>query len=75
VPTGHPPDSADNQAAQGHFTIVVTAPTSRIGSQLLGHLVGHAELRVVARDPARLREDVREQTDVIIGSHGDPARS
>ncbi len=52
--------------------IVVTAPTSRIGSQLLGHLVGRAELRVIARDPARLREDVREQTDVVIGSHGDP---
>jgi len=52
--------------------IVVAAPTSRIGSQLLGHLLGRAQLRVVARDPSRLSKEIRAQADVVIGSHGDP---
>ncbi|GIF15161.1 NAD(P)H-binding protein [Actinoplanes teichomyceticus] len=52
--------------------IVVTAPTSRIGSQLLGDLLAAgAEVRVIARDPARLRPDVRDRVDVVTGSHGD----
>lgn len=52
--------------------IVITAPTSTIGSQVLDRIVGHAELRVVARDASRLPQNVREQVDVVSGSHADP---
>jgi uncharacterized protein YbjT (DUF2867 family) len=52
--------------------IVVTAPTSNIGSQVLDHLIAAgAELRVIARDPGRMRPEVRERVDVVTGSHGD----
>jgi uncharacterized protein YbjT (DUF2867 family) len=52
--------------------IVVTAPTGHIGSRLLGHLVAEgAEVRVIARDPDRIRPDLRERVDVVRGSHGD----
>lgn len=54
--------------------IVVTAPTSQIGSQVVANLlkVG-APLRLVARDAARLPDAVREAVDVVEGSHGDPS--
>jgi len=53
--------------------IVVTAPTSQIGSQLLGHLLAaDAAVRVIARDPDRLRPEVRDRVDIVRGSHGDP---
>jgi uncharacterized protein YbjT (DUF2867 family) len=53
--------------------IVVTAPTGQIGSQLLGHLLAaDAEVRVIARDPDRLRPEVRDRVDIVRGSHGDP---
>jgi uncharacterized protein YbjT (DUF2867 family) len=52
--------------------IVVTAPTSTIGSQVLQKLVAEkAPVRVVARDPSRLADDVRDQVDVVTGSHSD----
>ncbi|GAA2694470.1 NAD(P)H-binding protein [Actinoplanes palleronii] len=52
--------------------IVVTAPTSQIGSQLLGHLLAaDAEVRVIARDPDRLKPEIRDRVDVVRGSHGD----
>ncbi|MFI1995867.1 NAD(P)H-binding protein [Actinoplanes sp. NPDC020271] len=52
--------------------IVVTAPTSNIGSQLLDRLVdADAEVRVIARDPSRIRPEVRERVEVVVGSHGD----
>jgi uncharacterized protein YbjT (DUF2867 family) len=56
--------------------IVVTAPTGNIGRYLLPLLVDAApthgeELRVIARDPARLPDAVRERVEVVIGSHGD----
>ncbi|WP_436524548.1 NAD(P)H-binding protein [Actinoplanes sp. HUAS TT8] len=52
--------------------IVVTAPTSSIGSQLLDHLIdGGAEVRVIARDPSRIRPEVRERVEIVPGSHGD----
>lgn len=53
--------------------IVITAPTSRIGRQLLSSLSGAAEpLRVIARDPSRLPEAIRARVEVIQGSHADP---
>src|SRR4051812_29783597 len=51
-------------------------PTGDIGSQVLDALLGSApsrgeELRVIARDPAKLPDPVRDRVDVVPGSHGD----
>ncbi len=52
--------------------IVVTAPTSNIGSQVLTHLLAAgAPVRVVARNPERLPADVRQRVEVIQGSHSE----
>lgn len=52
--------------------IVVTAPTSAIGRQVLDRIVGRGEpVRVVARDPDRLSPSIRERVEVVQGSHGD----
>jgi uncharacterized protein YbjT (DUF2867 family) len=54
--------------------IVVTAPTSGIGRQVVQNLLaGGAAVRVVARDPARLAPGVAEQTEIVRGSHSDAA--
>ncbi len=54
--------------------IVITAPTSRIGRQVVDRLLAaDASLRVIARDPARLPAAVRDRVEVVSGSHGDPA--
>ncbi|GGL28120.1 NAD(P)H-binding protein [Phycicoccus endophyticus] len=54
--------------------IVVTAPTSQIGGEVLRRLLQGAEqVRVVVRDPARLPEEVRSRVEVVQGSHADPA--
>ncbi|WP_306212346.1 NAD(P)H-binding protein [Actinoplanes sp. RD1] len=54
--------------------IVVTAPTSAIGRQVVEHLLSTGTpLRVVARDPARLAPGVAAQAEVVRGSHSDPA--
>ncbi|MDT0439318.1 NAD(P)H-binding protein [Streptomyces sp. NPDC005840] len=58
--------------------IVITAPTGNIGRHLVPRLLESApaageELRVVARDPARLPDAVRDRVEVVTGSHGDPA--
>lgn len=52
--------------------IVITAPTSKIGRQLLDLLVDQPEpVRIVARDPTRIAPRVRERVDVVVGSHRD----
>lgn len=52
--------------------IVVTAPTSTIGQQVLEHLLdSSAPVRVIARDPSRLSSQTREHIEVVQGSHGD----
>jgi len=57
--------------------IVVTTPTGQIGRQVLDRLLNapdaEAGIRVIARDPARLPERVREHVEVVRGSHADPA--
>jgi uncharacterized protein YbjT (DUF2867 family) len=54
--------------------IVVTAPTSAIGRQVVDNLLAAGEtVRVIARDPARLAAHVRDRVDVVQGSHGDAA--
>jgi uncharacterized protein YbjT (DUF2867 family) len=54
--------------------IVVTAPTAKIGSRVVEHLLAAGEpTRVVVRDPGRLSPTVRERVEVVVGSHRDPA--
>ena len=54
--------------------IVITTPTGQIGRQVLGNLLGGGEkVRVIARDPADLPASVREDLDIVVGSHGDAA--
>ncbi|MDI2127044.1 NAD(P)H-binding protein [Yinghuangia seranimata] len=53
--------------------IVITAPTSTIGRLLVGDLLARdAKLRLVTRDASRLAPDIRDRTEVVEGSHGDP---
>ena len=53
--------------------IVVTAPTGRIGSKVVQHLLAAGEpTRVVVRDPARLPAAVRDRVEVVPGSHSAP---
>ena len=52
--------------------IVVTAPTGNVGHQVVDHLLDAGErVRVIVRDPAKLKENVRDRAEVIQGSHGD----
>jgi uncharacterized protein YbjT (DUF2867 family) len=54
--------------------IVITTPAGLIGHQVLDNLLDSGEpIRVVTRDPAALPVAVREQVEVVEGSHGDPA--
>jgi uncharacterized protein YbjT (DUF2867 family) len=54
--------------------IVVTAPTGAIGAAVVDQLLAAgAPVRVVVRDPARLAPGVADRTEVVRGSHGDPA--
>jgi uncharacterized protein YbjT (DUF2867 family) len=52
--------------------IVITTPTGHIGSRLLETLLPYGEkLRVIARDPSRLPEPVKNNVDIIQGSLDD----
>jgi uncharacterized protein YbjT (DUF2867 family) len=52
--------------------IVMTAPTSQIGSKVVSTLMDMgAALRLIVRDPARLSSTIRGRVDIIEGSHGD----
>jgi uncharacterized protein YbjT (DUF2867 family) len=54
--------------------IVITAPTSRIGRQVVQNLLAEgAGVRVVARDPARLAPEVAQRVEIVRGSHRDPS--
>jgi uncharacterized protein YbjT (DUF2867 family) len=49
-------------------------PSGQIGRQVLGHLLESGqELRVITRDPSQLPTRVREDLDIVEGSHGDAA--
>lgn len=53
--------------------IVVTTPTSSIGSQLVSNLLSAGEkVRVIAREPAKLSAEVQQNVEVIQGSADDP---
>ncbi|MBC7999545.1 MAG: NAD(P)H-binding protein [Leptolyngbya sp.] len=52
--------------------IVVTTPTGKIGRQVLNMLLeAKADVRVIVRSAAKLSPELRDQVDVIEGSHGD----
>jgi uncharacterized protein YbjT (DUF2867 family) len=52
--------------------IVITAPTSQIGHQVLDNVLDSDEpVRVIARDPSRLSSRARDRVEVVQGSHGD----
>lgn len=54
--------------------IVVTAPTSQIGSKVLDRLLASdADVRVIVRDATKLPVVIRDKVQVVEGSHGDPA--
>ncbi len=54
--------------------IVITTPAGQIGRQVLSNLLESGEqLRVIARDPSQLPAEVREDLDIVDGSHGDAA--
>ncbi len=52
--------------------IVLTAPTSNIGRQVLANILESGEtIRVIARDPSRLPASTRGRVEVVEGSHRD----
>jgi uncharacterized protein YbjT (DUF2867 family) len=54
--------------------IVITTPAGQIGRQVLGNLLQSGqELRVIARDPSQVPAGVREDLDIVEGSHGGAA--
>ena len=53
--------------------IVLTAPTGKIGSRLVNDLLAAGEpLRLIARDPAKLRQAGTGRAEVIHGAMNDP---
>jgi len=57
-----------------NMKILVTTPTGRIGRRVLVELLApEFSVRVIARDPARLPEEIREQVEVVRGSSDDAA--
>lgn len=54
--------------------IVITAPTSRIGHQLLPLLrAANVPVRVIVRNAEKLSPEIRRHAEVVEGSHGDAA--
>ena len=52
--------------------IVITTPTGDIGHRVLEHVLkGSEAVRVIARDPSRIPQHIRERVEVVQGSHGD----
>jgi uncharacterized protein YbjT (DUF2867 family) len=52
--------------------IVMTAPTSQIGSKVISSLMDRgASLRLIVRDPTRLVSTIRDRAEIIEGSHGE----
>ncbi|WP_158811310.1 NAD(P)H-binding protein [Beijerinckia sp. L45] len=54
--------------------IVVTTPTGNIGRHVVRHLLDACEaVRLIVRDPSKLAQGVRDQVEVVEGSHGEAA--
>jgi len=57
-----------------NMTILITTPTGNIGRRVLHELLApEFSVRVIARDPARLPDEVQEQVEVVRGSTDDAA--
>ncbi len=53
--------------------IVITTPTGDIGARVLAHVLdAGTDVRVIARDPSKLPDDLAGHVEVIEGSHADP---
>jgi uncharacterized protein YbjT (DUF2867 family) len=64
--------SAQSQSTGARNMIVITAPTGRIGEQVLKKVLhANVRVRVIARDPSRLPATVLDRIEVVQGSHGD----
>src|SRR5688500_4894659 len=54
--------------------ILITSPMSSVGRKVLRELLApEFSVRVLARDPALLPEEVQEKAEVVRGSMADPA--
>ncbi len=54
--------------------IVITTPTGDIGHRVLEHVLqGNEPVRVIAREPSRIPQEIRERIEIVRGSHGDAA--
>lgn len=54
--------------------IVITAPTSNIGNQIIARLAGSGkDVRAIVRDTAKLPPAIRNHVEIVEGSHSDPA--
>jgi uncharacterized protein YbjT (DUF2867 family) len=52
--------------------IVITAPAGGIGHQVLEKVVDSGRpIRVIARDPSKLPEQISKRVEIVPGSHGD----
>ncbi|HEX2904521.1 MAG TPA: NAD(P)H-binding protein, partial [Jatrophihabitans sp.] len=54
--------------------IVISTPTGQIGAAVAASLRSSGEpLRLIVRDPSRLPQSLREDAEIVPGSHSDPA--
>jgi uncharacterized protein YbjT (DUF2867 family) len=52
--------------------IVVTAPTGNIGHEVVANLIAEkTDVRVIVRDASKLSDHMRDQVDVVEGSHAE----
>jgi uncharacterized protein YbjT (DUF2867 family) len=52
--------------------IVITTPTGDIGHQVVDNVLAQgAPVRLIVRDPAKLKPQIRERVEAVVGSHGD----
>jgi uncharacterized protein YbjT (DUF2867 family) len=64
----------DKRCERKFGMIVITTPTGDIGHRVLQHVLqGSEPVRVIARDPSRMPQEVRQRVEVIQGSHGEAA--
>ena len=57
-----------------NMRILITTPAGNIGRRVLRELLApEFSVRVIARDPARLPGEIREQVEAVRGSTDDPA--
>lgn len=64
--------STASPGSSARRTIVITAPTGNVGSRVAANVLeSGSRVRLVARDPSKLPEDVRQRVEIVQGSHGE----